>query len=392
MEIYHECRERQFMKPKLCYILPKYDLNTEEHFYHNYQFLEELAQEVEVFLFVERCIGKPAFKNIPWVYKQRFIRFIPFRMLEIALIMTYLRIRGVKKFYVHYSYFGALLGSLLCKLTGGKVYYWHCVSVIYKTRWGLNLHDLLHKIKAEIPLKLTLRLVDHLVTGTQSLGGFYHRTFGISKKKIIALPNEIDLNRFNPGNYDRKEMREKMGLGENERSVLFVHRIAERKGAHHIPEIFRLVNHAIPDVRFIIAGEGPYFETLKKRLSGDGLDSRVRLLGWVPNRKIMELYAAADVFIMPSEEEGFPRVLLESMAMGVPFVATDVGGVKDICTDFQKEFVVNVGDNLNFSKRIIDLLHSKDIQHQFRKEGIRIVQGFSLTSVKNAFIQRVFHG
>ncbi len=379
------------MKPRLCYILPKYDLNTEEHFYHNYQFLEELAKEVEVFLFIERCVGKPEFKNISWIYKQRFIRFIPVRMIEIALLMSYLRLKGVGRFYVHYSYFGALVCSFLCKLTGGKVYYWHCVSIIYKTRWRLNLQDLLHKIKAEIPLKLTLKIVGHLVTGTQSLGDFYHQTFGISKKKIIILPNEIDLNRFNPKNYDRKQMRERLGFKEDERIVLFVHRIAERKGAHYIPEIVRQVANAIPDVKFVIAGEGPYFETLKKRISSDGLDSRVVLLGWVPNRRIMELYAVADVFMMPSEEEGFPRVLLESMAMGVPFVATDVGGVRDICTDYQKEFIVRVGDNSNFSKKVITLLRFGEIRSRFREEGFRQVQEFSLETIKGVFHQGILH-
>jgi glycosyltransferase involved in cell wall biosynthesis len=377
------------MKPKLCYLLPKYDLNTEEHFYHNYQFLEELAKEVEVFLFIERCIGEPEFKNIPWVYKQRFIRFIPFRMIEIALLMTYLRIKGVERFYVHYSYFGALVGSLLCKLTGGKLYYWHCVSVIYKTRWRFNIQDLLHKIKAELPLKLTLKMVDHLVTGTPSLGDFYHQTFRISKRKIITLPNEIDLNRFNPRNYDRKQMRERLSLGENERIVLFIHRIAERKGAHHIPEIVRRVGKAIPDVKFIIAGDGPYFETLGKRVSDDRLDSRVRLLGWIPNRKIMELYAAADVFMMPSEEEGFPRVLLESMAMGLPFVATDIGGVREVCSENQNNFIVPVKDNLLFAQKIIELLQSQLIHEALKNEGLSHVQRFSSERVKERFLGEI---
>lgn len=377
------------MKPRLCYILPKYDLNTEEHFYHNYQFLEELAEEVEVYLFVERCVGKPEFKNILWVYKQRFIRFIPFRIVEIALIMTYLRIKGVQKFYVHYSYFGALVCSLLCKLTEGKVYYWHCVSVIYKTRWRLNLQDLLHKIKAEIPLKLTLKMIDHLVTGTQSLGDFYHQIFGISKKKIIILSNEIDLNRFNPKNYDRKGMRERLNIGEDERIVLFIHRIAERKGAHHIPEIVRQVGNAVPNVKFIIAGDGPYFETLKKKLSSDALDSHVKLLGWVPNRKIMELYAAADIFMMPSEEEGFPRVLLESMAMGLPFVATDVGGVREICSQKQNNFIVPVKNNIFFADKIIELLQSPVIYEALKKEGLDHVQRFSSKRVKERFLGKI---
>ena len=365
------------MKPKIGYVLPKYDPDTEEHFFHNYQFLEELGKEVALFLIIERGVGEPHFKHIEKVVQQKFVGFLPMRILEIALLMIGMRVKGVKKFYVHYSYFGGLIGSLLCNLMGGKVYYWHCVSVIYKTRWALNLQDLLHKIKAEIPLKLTLRMVDYLVTGTESLGDFYQKTFGISKRKIIILPNEIDLNRFNPERYDRCQIREGLGIKPEEKAVLFVHRVVERKGAHHLLEIARKVYEEIPQAKFLVAGNGPYFETLKSRIAEAGLNSKVNLLGWVPNRKVMELYAGADLFIMPSEEEGFPRVLLESMAMGVPFVATDVGGVRDICTDFQGKFIVRVGDNSNFSRRVIELLRSQESQNRLREEGAQRVQEFS---------------
>jgi len=377
------------MKQKLCYVLPKYDPDTEEHFYHNYHFLEELGKEVELFLIIERGVVEPAFRNTKRVYQQKFIGFLPLRILEIALLMLGMRMKGVKKFYVHYSYFGGLVGSLLCKLIGGKVYYWHCVSVIYKTRWALSLQDLMHKIKVEIPLKLTLRMIDYLVTGTESLGDFYHQTFGIPKKKIIILPNEIDLTRFNPERYDRSHIRRKFGIEVGEKLVLFVHRIVERKGADHIPEIVHRVGREIPDVKFIIAGEGPYFETLKKRISSDGLDSRVRLLGWVPNRRIMELYAGADVFMMPSEEEGFPRVLLESMAMGVPFVATDVGGVRDICAEGQKQFIVHVKDNHSFVQRMILLLQSQSIYEVLKSEGFNNVQRFSSETVRESFLKEI---
>ena len=377
------------MRLKLCYVLPKYDLNTEEHFYHNYQFLEELGKEVELFLIIERGVGEPQFKHMKKVYKQKFIGFLPLRILEIALLMLGMRMGGIKTFYVHYSYFGGLIGSLLCKLTGGKIYYWHCVSVIYKTKWAFNFQDLLHKVKAEVPLKLTLRVVDYLVTGTESLGDFYHQTFGIPKKKIIILPNEIDLNRFNLERYDRRKIREKLGINPEEKAVLFVHRVVERKGAHHLPEIAKKVNEEIPQAKFLVAGNGPYFETLKSKIAEAGLNSKVNLLGWVPNRKIMGLYAGADVFIMPSEEEGFPRVLLESMAMGVPFVATDVGGVRDICSEGQKKFIVPVKDNLSFAEKMILLLQSQPIYEALKDEGLDHVQRFSSEKVKERFMKEI---
>ncbi len=234
-------------------------------------------------------------------------------------------------------------------------------------------------------------MIDYLITGTRSVGNFYHETFGVSEKRMIFIPNEIDLNRFNPEKYDMKKVRETLGIKDHEKLVLFVHRIAERKGAHHIPRIIKKVCDEISDVKFVIAGNGPYSSTLNKRITGAGLEPHVKLLGRVPNRKIMELYAAADVFMMPSEEEGVPRVLLEAMAMGIPFVATDIGGVKDICTDLQKKWVVPVRDNVSFSERLIGLLVNDGFQNQLKKEGLKNIKNFSLDRIKRRFIKRILN-
>ncbi|MER3486106.1 MAG: glycosyl transferase, partial [Chloroflexota bacterium] len=65
----------------------------------------------------------------------------------------------------------------------------------------------------------------------------------------------------------------------------------------------------------------------------------------------------ADVFMMPSLEEGFPRVLLEAMATGVPFVAVDVGGVRDILSPHQQRCVVPARDCDAFATRLVELLN-----------------------------------
>ena len=129
-----------------------------------------------------------------------------------------------------------------------------------------------------------------------------------------------------------------------------------------MPEIIRAFRDE--KVVFVIIGDGPERGNLELRINpstslGAGnyeLWNKVRMLGWIPNKELPMYYAIADVFIMPSDEEGFPRVLLEAMAMKVPFVASDAGGVKEIIPEVFREYLCPAGEIDCFSANIKKLL------------------------------------
>ena len=122
-----------------------------------------------------------------------------------------------------------------------------------------------------------------------------------------------------------------------------------------MPEIIN--NLKDENIVLLIVGDGPEKQNLEFRIQDLGLSDKVKFLGWIPNEEIYQYYAIADVFIMPSEEEGFPRVLLETMAMGVPFVSSDAGGVKEIVPPEFLNYVVKIGDTKTFSLKIKELLN-----------------------------------
>lgn len=374
-------------RPKICYIIPKYDPDSEEHFYHVYRFLEEVAKNADVYLLIEKSESTPSFQRVvPLV--QRFWRFRPLRILEFIWLFLRLRLSGVDLFFARYSFSGGLLAGLLSKVVGGKIYYWHCVSRIFKRPLRLTRDSIAHKLRAEIPLILTLKTVHRLVTGTPRVGEFYRREFGLPKSKIAILPNEIEISRFAldpPARADfRKRVNERVGFLDRCSSVvLFVHRMHERKGCHFLPEIVRRVHEQIPDAAFLIAGDGPAYESVRNRLK----DPLVHFFGWVPNREILPLYAVSDLFIMPSLEEGFPRVLLECMASGVPFVASDVGGVRDIVPESQQEFLSPPGEIALFSDHVIQLLKDKEKRIHLVRDGLVKVQEYRMEKVAGEFIR-----
>jgi len=276
-------------------------------------------------------------------------------------------------------------------LSGARACYWHCgqAKQYYPPRWSLQRAVLAKKLRDELPLNLCLRWSHTLVTGTERMADYYVHEFGVQRAKICIVPNDIDLAHFRPREADLGAAKQALNLPENAFVALFVHRLSPRKGAQYLAEIAARVHAALPNTIFLIVGGGPYEKLVHEQVAAQGLADVVRCLGWVPNRELADYYAVADVFIMPSDEEGFPRVLLEAQAMGVPFVATDVGGVLDIVTEQQARFVVPKGNVSTFVERVTTLLSDAALRAALRIEGLNNVQAYSVERVAPLFVERV---
>lgn len=374
--------------PKLVYVLPKFDAATEEHFLHTYGLLEVLAERVDLAVIVERSVGRAAFGRAR-VFRQRCSSLPPLRVLEMLWLSLRLRANGYRTFYVHYSYFGAIAAWLVTRALGGRVFYWHCVSKFFqKSGWGTEA--LLHRIRAELPLALTMKLVDHVVTGTPSLAALYQRTFRLPESRLRVVPNEIRPDRFEPVPGERQKRRAAHRIEPDAFVVLFVHRLAPRKGAQYLPALARALFAVVPHARLLIVGDGPSRPWLEEEIRrAPEVSARVQMLGWVPNAEIAGWYAAADAFVMPSDEEGFPRVLLECMAAGLPFVAADVGGVRDVCDALQQWSVVPRGDLAAFVTRLAELARDPSRRRALADAGRRRVHAYTTAVVAERTVQQL---
>ena len=145
---------------------------------------------------------------------------------------------------------------------------------------------------------------------------------GVSSERITVLRNGVDLAMFKPR--CRAEARRTLGL--DGKILLSVGHLIERKG-HDI------VIRALPrlgDWTLAIAGDGPERPALQQLAAKIGVGDRVRFLGQIPHAELSSLYSAADVLVLASSREGWPNVLLESMACGTPVVATAIWGNPEV--------------------------------------------------------------
>ncbi len=151
---------------------------------------------------------------------------------------------------------------------------------------------------------------------------------GLPAEKICVIPNGVDTNRFHP--LPQLEARRTLGLPNEGKIALSVGSLTVAKNhALLISAFAKLAGHTLGAKLFII-GDGPLRLGLEELICKLGLQEKVMLVGAQPNQELAVWFSAADVSCLVSSREGWPNVIMESIACGTPVVATRVGGVPEI--------------------------------------------------------------
>jgi glycosyltransferase involved in cell wall biosynthesis len=191
--------------------------------------------------------------------------------------------------------------------------------------------------------ELLYRTTDFLADTTTIICGAafdrYLRVSAVPPGRLKMIPNGVDMEYFSPSKERRLAARRSMGV-ENHFVWLAVGRLVEQKDYPNLLRALSLVGDG--DWLVLIAGSGPIAEDLQVECARLGLNGRVRFLGACED--ILDLYHAADAFVMSSEFEGLSVALLEASSMGLPSVVTRVGGNTDVVIDGVSGYVVEPRD------------------------------------------------
>lgn len=154
---------------------------------------------------------------------------------------------------------------------------------------------------------------------------------GVPAEKVHLGYCGVDAAQFCPG--DRAEARGRLGLPLQGRLLLCVAALVPVKGHIHLLDACGLLRRQGEEFQLMLVGRGPLEGELRRKCAALGIEDTVRFVGPVPHDDLPDWYRAADLTVLPSLSEGVPNVLLESMACGVPFVASRVGGIPEIATE-----------------------------------------------------------
>ena len=158
----------------------------------------------------------------------------------------------------------------------------------------------------------------------------------------------------------------------NNKLILFLGFICERKGCFDIPAIVDQVCRKIPDARFILGGSGE-IEKVKQKLSAKYKDN-VEFPGWIRNEQKKQYLREADLFLLPSYNEGMPMAILDAMGCGLPIVSTDVGGIPKIVRQGINGYLYKPGDSKSMACAIIEYLTDDEKRLKAGRESVDVIR------------------
>jgi len=194
--------------------------------------------------------------------------------------------------------------------------------------------------------------------------------FGLPPERIRVIPNGVDPQAWHVSAGRRRRMRQRHAG----RLIVFTGRLEWEKGVHTLIDAMPRVRRGIPDAHLVIAGRGSARDDLLAKVRSRRLGRQVSFEGWLPERSLHALVAAADIAVVPSIYEPFGIVALEAAAAGTPVVAAASGGLAEIVVDGQTGWLFEPGNAGALADCLTEALADRSAARRRARAGLRRVE------------------
>lgn len=223
--------------------------------------------------------------------------------------------------------------------------------------------------------RLVMRRMDGLVGGSARNLERVAATYGLTVPAEV-IPRGVDPRRLAPRR-SRAEVRRELGTEDERPVLLYLGSLTPEKRVDRLLDVAARLPAAAGPAALWLAGDGPLRGELAARVEAAGLGGRVRFLG--VRDDVGDLIAAADVLVLASDTEGTPGAILEAAALGVPAVATRVGGVPELVADGETGLLVAPADVEGFTAAVVALVADPERRRAMGERAkLRVEDGFLL--------------
>jgi glycosyltransferase involved in cell wall biosynthesis len=190
---------------------------------------------------------------------------------------------------------------------------------------------------------------------------------GVQPSKVHVVYHGVERT-FQPAPV-RMELLRQIGWSPGERILLFLGHLESRKNPLFLLEVVAELLSLGRKVRLVFCGAGPLLKTLGQRIKALGLEAHISVRGPVPEELKADYYNLADIFLFPSELEGFGLALAEAMSCGKPAVAFDNSSISEVVEDRETGFLIPPGNREEFIRKTMFLLDNELLRIQMGSQA-----------------------
>ena len=340
---------------------PKRLAGTEIATYNIAKYLAKRGHEVHVITTLDEGLPKESIEEGFYVHRIKLHK-VKFIGIILFWIKSVYKLKKINPDISHVQGISNGLPAFLVKKILNKHYIiWARGSDIYLS-WQFKT----------IILKLVLKNADAVIALTEDMKKAIQKVYN---ENVFVIPNGVDLRNFE--NISQKNCRSKLAIKENKKIILFVGTLRPVKGVRYLVEAMEIIIQKNTNTRLMLVGDGEDRRKLEKLVKEFVLDEYVTFVGKVSNEKVPEYMVASDVFVLPSLSEGFPNVVLEAMASGLPIVATKVGGLPEIVKDRENGFLVEPKNPEEIAEKVLLILKGDELRERISEYNKKKVKEYS---------------
>ncbi|MCF7808352.1 MAG: glycosyltransferase family 4 protein [Candidatus Marinimicrobia bacterium] len=221
-----------------------------------------------------------------------------------------------------------------------------------------------------------IRRLDGLIANSDCTGRTISKRYGIDPKSMQRIYIQPDL-RVQPLTEGLEEKR------LQRKTLLFVGGNIQRKGLPLVFDALKLLLPEYPEIELTILGRNQNLVKMQKIAEKMGIANHVHIEGWVPPEEIAGYYRESSMFIMPSVMEGYGLVYLEAMAQGLPVIAGNVGGTRELIRHSENGLLVDPADSEALAQSIQSLLQDQELRHRLIAGGYKTVEAQQVQEMVN---------
>jgi glycosyltransferase involved in cell wall biosynthesis len=230
------------------------------------------------------------------------------------------------------------------------------VPVIIHTPHGHNFYGYFNWFISRLIIgieRLLAGFTDKIIALTNLEKWDYLKFKVAGQEKTVLVYMGLELDKFSK--QDPQKITSRLDINPQDKVVGYVGRLDAVKGAQFFVQACRLCLEQNPALSFILVGEGSLRAQLQNKVCSWGLKDKITFLGWQDN--VAELMSIMDILVLPSLNEAVGIVLIEAQSLGIPVVASNVGGIPEIIKDQETGLLVKPGDPQDIASAVLSLLN-----------------------------------